>query len=322
MGPCARYLGADVPKEELLWQDPIPVLNHQLINEADIIELKTKLLNSGLTISQLVSTAWASASTFRGSDKRGGANGARIALAPQNNWAVNNPAQLDTVLTKLKTIQSEFNTTQSGDKKVSLADLIVLAGAAGIEKASLNGGCQITVPFIPGRMDGTQEQTDVESFGVLEPIADGFRNYQKGKLSISTEELLLDKAQLMTLTAPELTVLIGGLRVLKTNFDQSNHGVFTKKNDVLSNDFFVNLLDMNIVWKPINEDQLEFEGRDRKTNNLVWTGTRADLVFGSNSELRAIAEVYASSDATEKFIKDFVATWNKVMNLDRFDLTH
>jgi catalase-peroxidase len=320
MGPRSRYLGTDVPKEELVWQDPIPTVNHTLINEADIVELKTKILNSGLTISQLVSTAWASASTFRGSDKRGGANGARIALAPQKDWAVNNPKQLETVLAKLKTIQTEFNTKQSSDKKVSLADLIVLAGCAAIEKAAQNAGHSITVPFTAGRMDATQEQTDVESFAVLEPIADGFRNYQKTKFSISTEELLLDKAQLLTLTAPEMTVLVGGLRVLKTNYDNSTHGVFTKKNDTLSNDFFVNLLDMNTVWKPKDESQLEFEGRDRKNNNLIWTATRADLVFGSNSELRAIAEVYASSDATEKFIKDFVATWNKVMNLDRFDV--
>lgn len=320
MGPRSRYLGTDVPKEELLWQDPIPALNHQLVNESDIAALKTKVLNSGLSISQLVSTAWASASTFRGSDKRGGANGARIALAPQKNWAANNPVQLDTVLTKLKNIQSEFNAGQSGDKKVSLADLIVLAGCAAIEKASQNAGHSITVPFTPGRMDATQEQTDIESFAVLEPIADGFRNYQKAKYSISTEELLLDKAQLLTLTAPEMTVLIGGLRVLKTNFDNSSHGVFTKKNETLSNDFFVNLLDMNTVWKPKDESQLEFEGRDRKNNHLIWTATRADLVFGSNSELRAIAEVYASSDATDKFINDFVATWNKVMNLDRFDI--
>jgi len=322
MGPLSRYLGTDVPKEELIWQDPIPAVNHKLINETDITELKTKILNSGLSISQLVSTAWASASTFRGSDKRGGANGARIALAPQKSWAVNNPAQLDTVLTKLKNIQSEFNAAQSDNKKVSLADLIVLAGCAAIERAALNAGHHITVPFAAGRMDATQEQTDVESFAVLEPMADGFRNYQKSKYSVSTEELLLDKAQLLTLTAPEMAVLIGGLRVLKTNFDHSNHGVFTKKNDTLSNDFFVNLLDMNTVWKQKDESQLEFEGRDRKNNNLLWTATRADLVFGSNSELRAIAEVYASSDATDKFIKDFISTWNKVMNLDRFDIIH
>lgn len=322
MGPRARYLGADVPKEELIWQDPIPALNHKLINETDITTLKTKLLNSGLSVSQLVSTAWASASTFRGSDKRGGANGARIALLPQKNWAVNNPTQLDIVLAKLKNIQNEFNALQHDDKRVSLSDLIVLGGCAAIEKASQNAGHQVIVPFTAGRMDTTQEQTDVESFDFLEPIADGFRNYQKSKYSISTEELLLDKAQLLTLTAPELTILIGGLRVLKTNFDYSNHGVFTKKNETLSNDFFVNLLDMNTVWKPIDEYQLEFEGRDRKNNNLIWTATRADLVFGSNSELRAIAEVYASSDATDKFIRDFVSTWNKVMNLDRFEIKH
>ena len=322
MGPRARYLGADVPKEELIWQDPIPALNHKLINETDITALKTKLLNSGLSVSQLVSTAWASASTFRGSDKRGGANGARIALIPQKNWAVNNPTQLDIVLAKLKNIQNEFNALQHDDKKVSLSDLIVLAGCSAIEKAAQNAGHHVTVPFTAGRMDATQEQTDVESFAVLEPIADGFRNYQKLNYSISTEALLLDKAQLLSLTAPELTVLIGGLRVLKTNFDHSKHGVFTKKDDTLSNDFFINLLDMNTVWKPKDENQLEFEGRDRKNNNLIWTATRADLVFGSNSELRAIAEVYASSDATEKFIKDFISTWNKVMNLDRFEDTH
>lgn len=322
MGPRVRYLGADVPKEELIWQDPIPALDHQLINEADITQLKTKILNSGLSISQLVSTAWASASTFRGSDKRGGANGARIALAPQKFWAANNPAQLDTVLAKLKTIQNEFNSAQSGNKKVSLADLIVLAGCAAVEKAAQNAGHQVSVPFTAGRMDASQEQTDVESFAVLEPMADGFRNYQKSNYTVSTEELLLDKAQLLTLTAPEMTVLIGGLRVLKTNFDHSNHGVFTKKNDTLSNDFFVNLLDMNTVWKAKDESQLEFEGLDRKNNNLLWTATRADLVFGSNSELRAIAEVYASSDATDKFVRDFISTWNKVMNLDRFDIIH
>lgn len=320
MGPRARYLGPDVPKEELLWQDPIPAVNHTLINEQDISKLKTTILNSSLTVSQLVTTAWASASTFRSSDKRGGANGARIALAPQKSWEVNNPRELETVLAKLKTIQKEFNAAQSDGKKVSLADLIVLAGCAGIEKAAQNGGHSITVPFSPGRMDASQEQTDVASFAVLEPIADGFRNYQKAKCSVSTEELLLDKAQLLTLTAPELTVLIGGMRVLKTNFDNSNHGVLTKKNETLSNDFFVNLLDMNTVWKPTNDSQLEFEGRDRKNNQLIWTATRADLIFGSNSELRAIAEVYASSDAAEKFINDFVAVWTKVMNLDRFDI--
>lgn len=322
MGPRARYLGADVPKEDLLWQDPIPSLNHKVINEQDVEALKSKLLNSDLSISQLVSTAWASASTFRGSDKRGGANGARIALAPQKDWQVNNPKQLDTVLKKLKAIQKEFNDAQNDGKKVSLADLIVLAGCAAIEKAAKNGGNKISVPFTPGRMDATQEQTDVDSFVVLEPIADGFRNYQKAKYSIPTEELLIDKAQLLTLTAPELAVLIGGMRVLKTNFDNSNHGVFTKKNDTLSNDFFVNLLDMNTVWKSSDESQMVFEGRDRKTNNPRWTATRADLVFGSNSELRAIAEVYASSDANEKFVKDFITAWTKVMNLDRFDVIH
>ena len=322
MGPRTRYLGVDVPKEELLWQDPIPVLNHAVINEKDITDLKNKLLNSSISISQLVETAWASASTYRDSDKRGGANGARIALEPQKSWAVNNPAQLDIVLTKLKTIQAEFNAAQSGDKKISLADLIVLGGCAAIEKAAQNGGHSTSVPFTPGRMDATQEQTDIESTNVLEPIADGFRNYQKTKFNITTEELLLDKAQLLTLTAPELTVLIGGLRMLKTNSNKSNHGVFTKKNDTLCNDFFINLLDMNTVWKPVNEEQLEFEGRDRKSNNVIWTATRADLIFGSNSELRAIAEVYASSDATDKFIRDFVSIWDKVMNLDRFDIIH
>lgn len=321
MGPRARYLGPDVPKEELLWQDPIPAVNHKLIDQQDIDKLKTTILNSGLSVSQLVTTAWASASTFRGSDKRGGANGARIALAPQKSWAVNNPKQLELILGKLKTIQQEFNKANT-DKKVSLADLIVLAGCAAIEKAAKNGGHNISVPFSPGRMDALQEQTDVDSFAVLEPIADGFRNYQKNKYSVATEELLLDKAQLLTLTAPELTVLIGGMRVLKTNFDNSNHGVFTKKNETLSNDFFVNLLDMNTVWKPTNEDQLEFEGRDRKNNSLIWTATRADLIFGSNSELRALAEVYASSDAEEKFVTDFVVAWNKVMNLDRFDINN
>lgn len=319
MGPRARYLGPDVPTEELIWQDPIPAVDHKLVDEQDINTLKTRILQSGLSVAQLVTTAWASASTFRGSDKRGGANGARIALAPQKNWAVNNPAQLESILSKLKTIQKEFNETRS-DKKVSLADLIVLAGCAAIEKAAKNAGHSITVPFSPGRMDALQEQTDIDSFAVLEPIADGFRNYQKNKYSVPTEELLLDKAQLLSLTAPELTVLIGGLRVLKTNFDNSNHGVFTQKNETLSNDFFVNLLDMNTVWKPVNEDQLVFEGRDRKNNHLIWTATRADLIFGSNSELRAIAEVYASSDAKEKFVKDFVSAWDKVMNLDRFDL--
>ncbi|MES2513996.1 MAG: catalase/peroxidase HPI [Bacteroidota bacterium] len=320
MGPRSRYLGADVLNEDLLWQDPIPAVNHPLINETDMTELKNIISHSGLSISQLVSTAWASASTFRGSDKRGGANGARVALAPQKNWEANNPKQLDMVLSKLKMIQNEFNDKQRDDKKISLADLIVLAGTLAIEKAAQNAGHSISIPFTPGRMDATQQQTDIESFDVLEPIADGFRNYQKVNYSISTEELLLDKAQLLTLTAPEMTVLVGGLRVLRTNFNNSAHGVFTKKDNALTNDFFVNLLDMNISWKATNESQLEFEGRDLKTNAVVWTGTRADLIFGSNSELRAIAEVYASSDATDKFIRDFGAVWNKIMNLDRFDI--
>jgi catalase-peroxidase len=320
MGPRARYLGPEVPAEELIWQDPIPEVNHPLIDERDIASLKTKVLNSGLTVSQLVSTAWASASTFRGSDKRGGANGARIRLAPQKDWAVNNPPQLKKVLGTLETVQKEFNNAQSGGKKVSLADLIVLAGCAGVEKAAKDGGYPVTVPFIPGRMDASQEQTDVQSFKVLEPAADGFRNYLKTKYSIPTEELLIDKAQLLTLTAPEMTVLVGGMRVLSVNFDNSNHGVFTSRPEVLTNDFFVNLLDMCIVWKPTSESNEEFEGQDRTTGDLKWTATRADLIFGSNSELRALAEVYGSSDAKEKFVKDFAAAWNKVMNLDRFDL--
>lgn len=320
MGPVSRYLGSEVPQEELLWQDPIPAVNHELIDEKDITVLKEKILNSGLSISELVSTAWASASTFRGSDKRGGANGARIRLAPQKFWTVNNPTQLSKVLETLETIQNEFNNAQSDGKKVSLADLIVLAGCAGVEKAAKNAGHNTQVPFSPGRMDASQEQTDIESFAVLEPIADGFRNYLKGKYSIPAEELLIDKAQLLTLTAPELTVLLGGMRVLGTNFDNSKHGVFTDKEDTLTNDFFVNLLDMNTVWKATSEHKDIFEGRDRKTDETKWTGTRADLIFGSNSELRALAEVYAGSDAKTKFVNDFVAAWNKVMNLDRFDL--
>lgn len=319
MGPRARYLGAEVPAEEMIWQDPIPVVNHVLIDEKDIAELKAKVLQSGLSVSQLVSTAWASASTFRGSDKRGGANGARIRLAPQKDWVVNNPAQLAKVLETLEDIQKEYNSAQSNGKKISLADLIVLAGCAGVEKAAKDAGFVVTVPLTPGRMDASQEQTDIESFAALEPAADGFRNYLKTKYSISTEELLVDKAQLLTLTAPELAVLVGGMRVLNTNFDNSKHGVFTKRPEVLSNDFFVNLLDMSYVWKPISESQETFEGYDRVTGELKWTGTRADLIFGSNSELRAIAEVYGSADAQEKFIKDFVAVWIKVMNLDRFD---
>ena len=320
MGPRARYLGPEVPSEELIWQDPIPVVNHVLIDEQDIAELKAKVLNSGLSVSQLVSTAWASASTFRGSDKRGGANGARIRLAPQKDWAVNNPAQLSKVLEKLEAIQKEFNAAQTGGKKISQADLIVLAGCAGVEKAAKDAGVDVTVPFIPGRMDATQKQTDVESFAVLEPAADGFRNYLKRKFTISTEELLVDKAQLLTLTAPEMTVLVGGMRVLDTNFDGSQNGVFTKHPEVLTNDFFVKLLDMSTAWMPNSETKETFDGRDRKTGEIKWTGTRADLIFGSNSELRALAEVYGSTDAHEKFVMDFVATWNKVMNVDRFDL--
>jgi catalase-peroxidase len=320
MGPRARYLGAEVPKEELLWQDPIPAVNHPLVDDKDIAELKVKILKSGLSVSQLVSTAWASASTFRGSDKRGGANGSRIRLVPQKNWAVNNPAQLAKVLEKLETIQKEFNTASNKGKKVSFADLIVLAGCAGVEKAAKDAGNVVNVPFTPGRMDASQEQTDVDSFAVLEPAADGFRNYLKTKYTISTEELLVDKAQLLTLTAPEMTVLVGGMRVLNTNFDNSKHGVFTKRPEVLTNDFFVNLLDMNTAWMPASEDKETFNGRDRKTGEIKWTATRADLIFGSNSELRALAEVYGSIDAQEKFVKDFVAAWNKVMNLDRFDL--
>ena len=320
MGPITRYLGPEVPKEELIWQDPIPAVNHALIDDKDIAVLKDKILQSGLDVSELVSTAWASASTFRGSDKRGGANGARIRLAPQKDWAVNNPAQLTKALEKLEAIQLEFNSTLTGGKKVSLADVIVLAGCAGIEKAAKDAGHPVIVPFSPGRMDALQEQTDVESFSVLEPVADGFRNYLKKKYSVSTEELLVDKANLLKLTAPEMTVLIGGMRVLNTNYDHSKYGVFTKKREVLTNDFFVNLLDMNTGWMPASEDKETFNGRDRKTGEIKWTATRADLIFGSNSELRAIAEVYGSADAQEKFINDFVAAWNKVMNADRFDL--
>jgi catalase-peroxidase len=318
MGPKARYIGPEVPAEDLIWQDPIPAADHLLIDENDIAALKAKVLNSGLSVSQLVSTAWASASTFRGSDKRGGANGARIRLAPQKDWAVNNPAQLVKVLETLEAIQTDFNIMQKGGKKVSIADLIVLAGCAGVEKAARDAGFNVTVPFTPGRMDASQEQTDVESFTVLEPTADGFRNYQKAKFSVCAEELLVDKAQLLTLTAPEMTVLVGGMRVLNTNFDHSKHGVFTSRPEVLTNDFFVNLLDMNTVWHPESESQEEFAGRDRATGELKWTGTRVDLIFGSNSELRALAEVYGSKDADGKFVKDFVAAWNKVMNLDRF----
>jgi len=320
MGPRARYLGPEIPAEELIWQDPIPALDHEVIDAADIVALKAKLLASGLSVSELVSTAWASASTFRGSDKRGGANGARIRLAPQKDWEVNQPGQLAKVLKTLEGIKDELNQGQSGGKKVSLADLIVLGGCAGVERAASNAGHQVTVPFTPGRMDATQEQTDVESFAVLEPIADGFRNYLKGGYGVSAEDLLIDKAQLLTLSAPELTVLVGGLRVLGANAGGSKHGVFTKKAETLSNDFFVSLLDMATEWKPVSDARDVFEGRDRKTGELKWTGTRVDLVFGSNAELRALAEVYGSSDAQEKMVQDFVAAWNKVMNLGRFDV--
>jgi len=320
MGPRTRYLGPEVPAEELIWQDPIPAVNHELIDEKDIASLKNKTLVLGLSVSELVSTAWASASTFRGSDKRGGANGARIRLAPQKDWEVNQPAKLAKVLKTLEGIKSEFNRAQSGSKKVSLADLIVLAGCAGVEQAAKNASHQVTVPFTPGRMDASQEQTDVASFAVLEPVADGFRNYQKARYSVSAEELLVDKAQLLTLAAPEMTVLVGGMRVLNANFGHSQHGVFTKRPETLTNDFFVNLLDMSTTWNATSEDKDVFEGRDRATGELKWTGTRVDLIFGSNSQLRALAEVYASSDAQMKFVHDFVAAWNKVMNLDRFDL--
>jgi catalase-peroxidase len=319
MGPRARYLGPEVPAEELIWQDPIPAVNHKLISERDIATLKGKILASGLSVSQLVSTAWASASTFRGSDKRGGANGARLRLAPQKDWAVNQPAQLAKVLKTLGGVQKEFNGGQSGGKKVSLADLIVLAGCAGVEQAAKNAGHKVTVPFAPGRMDASQAQTDVESFAVLEPVADGFRNYVKGTFAVPAEELLVDKAQLLTLTAPEMTVLVGGLRVLNANVGQSKHGVFTKRPEALTNDFFVNLLDMGTEWKATDAKDV-FEGRDRKTGKVKWTGTRVDLIFGSNSQLRALAEVYGSSDAQEKFVRDFIAAWNKVMNLDRYEL--
>ncbi|AWM12724.1 catalase/peroxidase HPI [Flavobacterium sediminis] len=320
MGPIARYLGPEVPKEDLIWQDPVPTVDHPLVDEKDIESLKNTILNSGLSIAELVSTAWASASTFRGSDKRGGANGARIRLAPQKYWAVNNPTQLSKVLDSLENIQKDFNNTQTNGKKISLADLIVLGGCAAIEKAAKEAGNVLKVPFTPGRTDATQEQTDVESFAVLEPIADGFRNYLKTKFVVSTEELLVDRAQLLTLTAPEMTVLIGGMRMLGTNHEGTQHGVFTKRQGTLTNDFFVNLLDMGTTWKAIDEHEEVFEGRDRSTNELKWTATRADLIFGSNSELRAIAEVYGSADAKQKFVHDFVAAWNKVMNLDRFDL--
>lgn len=320
MGPKSRYLGPEVPEEDLVWQDPIPEVNHELINDKDIAALKGKILASGLSVAQLVSTAWASASTFRDSDKRGGANGARIRLAPQKNWVVNNPAQLKKVLDILEGIRKEFNDAQSGNKMVSLADMIVLGGCAGIEQAAKNAGHHVTVPFTPGRADALQEQTDVESFAVLEPAADGFRNHFNSNNTASPEAMLVDRAQLLTLTAPEMTVLVGGMRVLDTNADQSQHGVFTKHPGALTNDFFLNLLDMGTVWKATSEAEELFEGRDRKTGDHKWTGTRVDLIFGSNSELRAIAEVYGSDDSQEKFIQDFVAAWTKVMNLDRFDL--
>ncbi|MHB0973528.1 MAG: catalase/peroxidase HPI [Thiobacillus sp.] len=320
MGPKARYLGPDVPKEDLIWQDPIPAVDHTLIDDRDVAALKGKILATGLSVPELVSTAWASASTFRGSDKRGGANGARIRLAPQKDWDANQPAQLAKVLKALEGIQAEFNAAPSGGKKVSLADLIVLAGCAGVEAAAKQAGHAVTAPFTPGRMDASQEQTDVDSFAVLEPIADGFRNYQKGRYPVSAEELLLDRAQLLTLSAPEMTVLVGGMRALNANVGQSQHGVFTRRPGTLSNDFFVNLLDMGTAWKPVSSDADVFEGTDRKTGARKWTGTRVDLVFGSNSQLRALAEAYACADAQEKFVRDFVAAWTKVMNLDRFDL--
>lgn len=318
MGPRSRYLGPEVPAEELIWQDPVPAVNHPLVDDKDIIRLKAKILDSGLSVSDLVSTAWASASTFRGSDMRGGANGARIRLAPQKNWAVNNPVQLSVMLKKLETLQKEFNSSLEGRKQISLADLIVLAGCAAVEKAAKSAGVEITIPFTPGRTDATQEQTDTESFAVLEPLADGFRNYQKTKFKATAEELLIDRAQLLTLTAPEMTVLVGGLRMLNANFDKSRHGVFTTRPEVLTNDFFVNLLDMGTVWTPVSDDKDLFEGRDRKTGKVKWTATRADLIFGSNSELRAIAEVYGSLDGHEKFVNDFASAWNKVMNLGMF----
>ncbi len=321
MGPRARYLGAEVPTEELIWQDPVPAITHQLVDEQDIAALKRALLASGLSVSQLVSTTWASASTFRGSDKRGGANGARIRLAPQKDWPVNQPDQLKTVLQTVAGIQEEFNNAQSGGKQISLADLIVLGGCAAIEQAAKDAGHTVTVPFAPGRTDTSQEQTDVEAFAPLEPVADGFRNYLKRKFSVSAEELLIDRSQLLTLTAPEMTVLIGGLRVLNANVGQTRHGVFTKRPETLTNDFFVNLLDMETVWQPTSTDSNEFEGRERKNGVLKWTATRIDLVFGSNSRLRAVAEVYGCEDSQEKFVNDFIKAWDKVMNLDRFDLT-
>jgi catalase-peroxidase len=320
MGPRSRYLGPEAPAEELIWQDPVPAVDHELIDAQDIADLKSKILASGLSIRELVSTAWASASTFRGSDKRGGANGARIRLEPQKDWEVNQPVQLAKVLETLGAIQKEFNSAQSDGKKVSLADLIVLGGCAGVEHAAKNAGHDVTVPFTPGRTDASQEQTDVDSFAVLEPAADGFRNYQKAKFAVSAEELLIDRAQLLTLTAPEMTVLLGGMRVLNANVGESQHGVFTTRPETLTNDFFVNLLDMSTEWKATSEDGDVFQGRDRATGELKWTGTRVDLIFGSNSRLRALAEVYAQDDSQTKFVHDFIAAWNKVMNADRFDL--
>ena len=320
MGPRSRYLGPEVPDEELIWQDPVPAVDHKLVDDQDIASLKSTILASGLRVSELVSTAWASASTFRGSDKRGGANGARIRLSPQKDWEVNQPAQLARVLETLENVRSQFNSAQSDGKRISLADMIVLAGCAGVEQAARNAGYDVTVPFTPGRTDASQEQTDVASFAVLEPMADGFRNYQKARYAVLSEELLLDRAQLLTLTAPEMTVLVGGMRVLKTNSGEIQHGVFTDRPEALTNDFFVNLLDMSTVWSAASEDGEVFEGRDRATGELKWTGTRVDLIFGSNSQLRALAEVYACEDSQEKFVHDFVAAWNKVMNLDRFDI--
>jgi catalase-peroxidase len=320
MGPLARYLGTEVPAEELIWQDPLPAVKYKLIDDKDITDLKSRILATGLSVSELVSTAWASASTFRGSDKRGGANGARVRLAPQNSWEVNNPPQLARVLSALEVVQKEFNKAQTGGKQVSLADVIVLAGCVGVEKAAKAAGHDVKIPFIPGRVDASQEQTDVQSFEVMEHAADGFRNYVKSHHVVAAEALLIDKAQLLTLTAPEMTVLIGGMRVLNTNFDKSKHGVFTQTPEVLTNDYFVNLLDFGITWRAINDEQTVFEARDRKTGAIKWTGTRVDLIFGSNSELRALVEVYGSSDSKDKFVKDFIAAWSKVMNLDRFDI--
>jgi catalase-peroxidase len=320
MGPRARYLGPEVPKEELLWQDPVPAVNHALVDDNDVAALKKKILASGLTVSQLVSTAWASASTYRGSDKRGGANGARVRLAPQKDWKVNQPEQLQKVLKVLETLQAEFNGSQSGGKKISLADLIVLAGCAGVEQAAKNAGVTVIVPFAPGRTDASQQQTDVQSFAVLEPVADGFRSYFNRNADASAEVELLDRAQLLTLTAPELTVLVGGMRVLNANFGQTKFGVFTNKPETLTNEFFINLLDMNTAWKAVSDANNTFEGRDRKSGEVRWTATRADLIFGSNAQLRALSEVYGSSDAHPKFVQDFVGAWSKVMNLDRFDL--